>query len=254
MSVPNEQYVSEYLARLDYHGSRTPCIETLRTLQRQHVTRVLFENLDLLQDGFTPNLEQDFLFDKIVRRNRGGVCYELNTSFYQLLCAMGFSAHQISGAVKPGESMFAHVATLVHLEDGDYIADVGFADSYLPPLKVGSNPAGEFGGNYFSLRSAGENTVQIIRHTPEDEEKLMYTVALTPRNMSDYFPQFQWASAMGNTVFSAYPICFSNTPERQVTLRSQNLTVVCNDQIMEDRPIAPGEETERCLREYFNLP
>lgn len=253
MSVSNEQYISEYLKRLDYQGDTTPSVELLTKLHRQHIYLVTFENLALLGD-YTPNLTRDYLFDWIVTRKRGGVCYELNTSFYQLLSALGFSCDQISGAVKPGESMFAHVSTLVHLPEGDYIVDVGFADSFLPPLKVGGTPAAICDGSEFHLTDQGDNVVLITRHTPGQEPKRMYEVSLSPRQESDYFGQFFWASAKGNTVFSEYPICVSHTPERRVVLRGGKLTVERDGKIVESRPVVTIEESELVLREYFNLP
>lgn len=253
MPVTNEQYISEYLKHLDYHGSTTPCLEALNELHRQHTYHVPFENLALLGD-YTPNLERDHLFDWIVNRSRGGVCYELNTSFYQLLSALGFSCDQISGAVNPGESMFAHVSTLVHLPEGDYIVDVGFAGSALPPLKVDGNPATVCNGCEFQVTDQGDNVVLITRHASGQEPKRMYAVSLEPRRMSDYFGQYRWASAKGNTIFSEYPICAFQTPERRIVLRGGKLIVERDGRIVENRPIAPGEETERVLREYFDLP
>lgn len=253
MPISDEQFVSQYLKHLDYHGSTTPCEETLLALHLAHIYHVPFENLDLLGDSFIPNLDRAFLFDKIVCRNRGGVCYELNTSFYYLLTAIGFDACQISGSVQPGENMFSHVATLVHLEDCDYIVDVGFGDSYVPPIKVGTEITRVNNIDYFMDYKDAE-TADIMRRHPGKEPERMYTIALTPRKMSDYFERFRWASAKGNTVFSMRPICASHTAERRITLRRGFLTIEQNGQVVESRPIAPGEETEQCLRDYFDLP
>lgn len=253
MPLNTERFVSEYLERIDYHGSGAPCPDTLIELQQLHVYHIPFENLDLLGDSFTPNLAQEFLFDKIVTRGRGGVCYELNTAFYHLLTAMGFSAHQISGAVQPGEDMYSHVATLVHFEDGDYIADVGFGDAYLPVLNVNGTPCARHEGQDYTLLPLGENTYDIMASRSDEEPVRMYTIALTPRKMSDFFGRFTWASAKGNTVFSEYPICVAHTPQKRITLRRGKLVIVENGNVVETRPISPGEETKQVLQEYFNL-
>lgn len=254
MSVTNERFVSEYLDRIGYHGSGAPCLDTLIELQQLHVYHILFENLDLLGDSFTPNLDKEYLFDKIVTRGRGGVCYELNTSFYNLLTAMGFSAHQISGSVQPGENLFSHVATLVHLEDGDYLADVGFGDAYLPVLKINGTPCARHDGKNYTLQPLGENVYDIMAGRPGEDPVRMYTIVLTPREMSDYFGRFVWASAKGNTAFSAHPICVAHTPQRRITLRRGKLVITENGEVVETRPVSPGEETEQILREYFDLP
>ena len=253
MSVSNDQFVSEYLKRIGYQGSTEPCLKTLLDMHLLHIYAVRFENLDLLKEGFTPNLDREFLFEKVVHRNRGGVCYELNTLFYYLLSAMGFDVSQISGAVQPGENMFSHVATLVRFPEGNYIADVGFGDSYLPPVKVGNEITVVNGIEYY-MDYTSALSAEIMRRRPGQESERMYTIVLTPRVMSDYFDRFRWASAMGNTVFSQYPICVRHAPGQQTTLRKQKLIIQRNGQIVESRPIEPGEETDQVLREYFDLP
>ena len=254
MSVSKEHFVAAYLKRIGYHGSGTPHSDTLKELQQLHVYHVLFENLDLLSESFTPNLDKEYLFDKIVTRGRGGVCYELNTSFYNLLTAMGFSAHQISGSVQPGENLFSHVATLVHLEDGDYIADVGFGDAYLPVLKINAAPCARHEGYDYTLLALDENTYDIMAHRPGEAPIRMYTIVLTPRKMSDYFGRFVWASTKGNTAFSQHPICVSHTPQKRTTLRRGRLVITENGQVVGTRSVSPGKETEQILRDYFDLP
>lgn len=252
MPISDQQFLSEYLEHLDYHGNTAPHAETLLALHQAHLSHVPFENLDLLGDSFVPNLERDFLFDKIVHRNRGGVCYELNTAFYYLLTAMGFNACQIAGCVQPGEDMFSHVATLVRFADCQYIADVGFGETDLPPVRVSTEITQVNGVDYY-LDFTDEMTAGLMRRRPGGEPQLMYTVSLTPRGMSDYFDRFRWASTKGNTVFSMRPICVSHADGKRIALRRGFLTIQQDGQVIETRPVAPGAETDQCLREYFHF-
>ena len=60
-----------YLRRIQYHGRREPSAAVLRSLQRQHLFTVPFENLDIpLKTQI--RLEAPLLFEKIVGRRRGG--------------------------------------------------------------------------------------------------------------------------------------------------------------------------------------
>ena len=147
MNMTNEQFVSDYLNRIDYRGSKEPCLQTLLDLQRCHLYAVPFENLELLKDGFQPNLSREYLYDKIVRQRRGGVCHELNASFYYLLTSMGFDAHQIGGRSYLDKPMTGHAFTLIHLPEGDYTADVGYGDDAVPPLNLTTRESVE---NYFA--------------------------------------------------------------------------------------------------------
>ena len=254
MPVTNEQFISEYLERSDYHGGLTPCRETLIELQRQHVYSIPFENLDLLKPNFTPNLDRDYLFDKIVKRRRGGVCYELNTSFYNLLCALGFSACQISGRGRPGTPITGHVFTLVHLEDGDYTVDVGYGESAVPPLRIDGGETVTAYHSAFWLEREDADLMRLYQRRPGGEPVLCYQFSLTPRTREDYMDTFRFSAAPGNTAFSERPICCRVTPEGRVTLRKGVLSIEENNRVVESHPIAPGPETERCLREYFDLP
>ena len=40
-------HIDEYLNRINYTGSREPCMETLQQLQLAHLLNVPFENLDI---------------------------------------------------------------------------------------------------------------------------------------------------------------------------------------------------------------
>ena len=79
----------EYLARIHYTGPKEPTIEVLTELQQCHILSVPFENLSVYGREKII-LSKDWLFEKIVRRLRGGFCYELSTMFSFLLDYFGF--------------------------------------------------------------------------------------------------------------------------------------------------------------------
>jgi N-hydroxyarylamine O-acetyltransferase len=63
-----------------------------------HLRAVPFENLSI-HSREPIVLEDKALFDKIVRRRRGGFCYELNGLFAALLRALGFDVAMLSAQV-----------------------------------------------------------------------------------------------------------------------------------------------------------
>lgn len=76
--------VEEYLARLGVETPPPPDAPSLRSLQAAHLRRIPFENLSI-HLGEPISLDIDDLADKILRRRRGGFCFELNGLFAQLL-------------------------------------------------------------------------------------------------------------------------------------------------------------------------
>src|SRR6187397_3354830 len=94
-----------YLQRINYRGEQTPTAATLRELHRAHLLTVPFENLDI-HLGRPIVLEQGALFDKIVRRRRGGFCYELNGLFAALLYKLGFDVTMLSAGVARADGSY----------------------------------------------------------------------------------------------------------------------------------------------------
>jgi N-hydroxyarylamine O-acetyltransferase len=134
----NDAQLARYLERIGHGWNVRPDLETLRSLHRAHVTAIPFEALDV-QLGLVPSLEPDAIFDKLVKRRRGGWCYEMNGLFGAALEAVGFSVTRLSCAVMRQEGgdarLGTHLALLVHC-DGDWLCDVGFGGSLLEPLPL----------------------------------------------------------------------------------------------------------------------
>jgi len=104
-----------YLERIGYTGAREPTAGLIRRLHRAHMLAVPFENLDI-QLGRPIELSVPAFYDKIVRRRRGGFCYELNGLFGWLLQQLGIGVTLLSGRVyhqgEPGPD-FEHALLLV---------------------------------------------------------------------------------------------------------------------------------------------
>src|SRR5205814_2615000 len=90
--------VRAYLDRIGYRGPLAPTVDTLRALHRQHMLTVPFENLDIGL-GHEIVLDPERFVEKIVHRQRGGFCYELNGAFATLLAALGFRVPLLSARV-----------------------------------------------------------------------------------------------------------------------------------------------------------
>ena len=136
--------LDSYLARIGYAGPRAPTPAVLREVHLAHLRTVPFENLSVRR-GEAIVLEESALFEKIVRRRRGGFCYELNGLFAALLEALGFRVARLAGRVAADGIPFDHLALRVDLDE-PWLADVGFGDSFLTPLRLSSREPQEGGG------------------------------------------------------------------------------------------------------------
>lgn len=254
MSITKEQYVTEYLQRIGYTGSTEPCLDTLRALQRHHLFHIPFENLDLLGDDFVATVDRSELFDRLVRRRRGGVCYELNSSFYYLLTALGFSACQVSGRCLPELPLTGHVFTLVHLPEGDYTVDVGYGDDPVPLLKIGSSEVvHDYYADYW-LEEEEDGLIAMYLQHPEQAPARQYQFTLVPRTPEDYMDTFRFTAAKGNTFFSERPLCCRFDDKGKTLLRRGILTVEEYGHEVERRELTDEEQNVPAMKKMFDLP
>ncbi|MDR2133351.1 MAG: arylamine N-acetyltransferase [Clostridiales Family XIII bacterium] len=121
--------VRAYLERI---GLRRPTVANRAALDEiifAHQCSVPFENLDSAECKVTPHLETRRLFDKIVRRRRGGWCFELNSLFASLLKALGYSVTAHFARVYHGGEFMTkplHRVNLVQIDGTPLYCDVGF--------------------------------------------------------------------------------------------------------------------------------
>lgn len=124
--------INAYFARLNLEvpADLTPNSQLLRRLHYAHCTQVPYENLDMLR-GVPTSLAEDALFEKIVTNRRGGLCFELNGCFGNLLRALGYTVTDYAARYLRGETtipMRRHRVLKVEATDGVWLCDVGIGE------------------------------------------------------------------------------------------------------------------------------
>lgn len=127
-----------YFKRIGYTGPADATPETLDAVHRHHACNVAYENLDvILQNPVDQDIER--IYHKIVDRNRGGWCYEMNGLLAWALTELGFEVTRICGgvmrAMRGDEAFGNHLVLAVQLEQ-PWIADVGLGDGILQPIPL----------------------------------------------------------------------------------------------------------------------
>lgn len=139
-----------YLARIGYRGDRSPTIATLRALHFAHVTSIPFENLEIVLGRGLP-LDLEPLQDKLVRRSRGGYCFEHARLFSAAAERLGFGVTGLLSRVSMGSGKLrpaTHAVPLVTTADtGErWLCDVGFGSSPLQPIEFADGTVTSHGG------------------------------------------------------------------------------------------------------------
>jgi N-hydroxyarylamine O-acetyltransferase len=259
--------VNAYLERISYSGPVTPTLETLRELHYAHLLAVPFENLDIHR-GVPIVLDEERLFDKIVRHRRGGFCYELNGLFAALLRQLGFKVTLLSARVPIEENRvgpeFDHLCLRVDL-DTPWLADVGFGESYIEPLPLLLN-AEQFQRNNFYCLDKREDRWRVLRFSPEPgrrpgaavktettcEWRTLYDFTLQPRQLPDFEAMCRHHQTSPQSHFTRNRVCSILTPTGRVTLTGTRLVITEND-IRRECPLAGSQDYDDAMQRYFGI-
>jgi N-hydroxyarylamine O-acetyltransferase len=241
-----------YLERIGYTGPRQPAPETLAQLHRAHLHAVPFENLDIPL-GHPIALSLLSFYDKIVRRRRGGFCYELNGLFGWLLEQLGFAVTLLSARVfhqgQPGPE-FEHILLLVQAEKR-LIADVGFGDSFLEPLPLVETIKDErYDTSYRLAKSEAARVLQ--RRRPGSEWEPQFSFTLAPRRLADFTAMCRRLQTSPESAFTRKAVCSLPTADGRVTLSGSRLILTAGGR-REEREVASAEEYRALLWSYFGI-
>lgn len=135
---PLKMTLNEYLTRINYHDKVQPDLPTLNALHKAHQNAIPFENIDV-QLGRPLSLSVEACYDKIVRRYRGGWCYEMNGLMGWVLQEIGYTVKRISAGVMResiGDGQLGNHLCLIVQLDQPYLVDVGFGGSLIAPLPL----------------------------------------------------------------------------------------------------------------------
>lgn len=248
--------INAYLERLGIDGPRQASLDFLRRLQHGHVTRIPFENLDIV-GGVPLSLEADKQFDKIVSRKRGGVCYELNGLFHSLLRELGFRVSLTAATVKTEDGWFvtgSHAINMVRVDGSDYLVDVGFGGrTPRQPVPLTGEEVHDADGGSYRLRlwSDREGTVVLERREGSEWDTLYQFDPAAAKQLTDFYDVFIMTQYGEESRFNKVPVAMILTEQGRVTLHDHSLTVVQNE-LKTKESIRPGD-FERVLADTFNI-
>ncbi len=244
--------VPAYLERIRYAGPAAPAPETLQAIQRAHMLAVPFENLDIHLGRKIVCDEARFLH-KIVTEHRGGFCYELNGAFATLLRALGFQVTLLSARVPRADGSdgpeFDHLTLRVDLQE-PWLADVGFGDGFLEPLRL--KPALEqpqMGRIYRLTDGEGGFRLDV---SAGDTWKREYSFTLQPRQLSDFAAMCHYHQTSPDSHFTRNRICSRATEKGRVTLSNDKLIETRNG-VRTERVLAGAQEWRAILQERFGV-
>jgi N-hydroxyarylamine O-acetyltransferase len=251
--------IHSYLKRINYHGSLAPSAQTLRDLQVAHLLTIPFENLSI-HSAEPIVLNDDALFEKIVGRRRGGFCYELNGLFAALLRELGFEVTMLSAGVANAQGVFGpdfdHMTLLV-VPDRDrseekWLADVGFGDSFVEPLRLDFRDEQLQGARGYRIGDDGSHLLMIQREG-EEEWKVQYRFTLQPYDYPDFAGMCRFHQTSPDSHFTRARVCTRATPDGRLTLSEMRLITTIHGMERTERLLTNEIEYSSILKEYFGI-
>jgi N-hydroxyarylamine O-acetyltransferase len=245
--------IPAYLSRIGYSGSTETSVATLRAIHRAHLFAVPFENLDISL-GRKIVTDEIRTLNKVVTQGRGGFCYELNGAFTALRRALGFHVTLLSARVarKNGSEgpEFDHLTLRVDIEQ-PWLADVGYGDSFLEPLRLECgieqvDPVGKF-----RLVRIGDRH-RMEREDPEELWKPQYSFSLQSRQLEDFAGMCDYHQTSPESSFTQNRICSRATPDGRITLSGMKLIATVSGQ-REEKVLLSEDEWVSVLREQFGM-
>ncbi|HEX7308709.1 arylamine N-acetyltransferase family protein [Lentzea sp.] len=132
-----------YFARIGASAS-----SSLAELHEAHVRAIPFENIDVML-GLVPSLDLGDIQDKMLRRRRGGYCYEHQLLFTAVLERLGYAVARRMSRVMTGPR--THMMSIVD----DHLVDVGFGAGMLHPMPLADGAVVDQAGWSHRLRREG---------------------------------------------------------------------------------------------------
>ncbi|MFB6807378.1 arylamine N-acetyltransferase [Streptomyces sp. NPDC056387] len=240
--------VAEYLDRIGAKRPERPDLAGLRHLQERHVLSVPFENIDYHLDREIHLGEQ--AVDKIVRRRRGGGCYEVNSALAVLLEALGHQVEILPGRVYRPDGLgpaMCHLALRVTLEGQPWLVDAGFGRNSRHPLRfttadVQRDPHGEY-----RVEAAAEGGFDVsLNGVP------LYRIDDRACRLEDFGPTLWWWRSSPDSPFLQELFCSLALADGRVTLKGGRLVRIEGGERTIEKP-SSDQDLLDAYRTHFGM-
>lgn len=244
--------LDEYLARIGLVSAPAANLAQLEALQRAQVYAVPFENLDI-QLGRGISLDPALVDDKVIRRRRGGYCFELNSLFKRALVTCGFNVRTLLARVHVTgiPSGRGHQLSLVTLNERQWIVDVGFGSACpRAPLPFEMHTPQEQDGRVFRLVPHTLGHLLQVEREGAWQDLYSFDLGEVVDNDIDYGNHY--TSTSPHTIFTRARVATLCHPEGETLLHNYRCTIVRGtDSRVEHWPDSP--EYLDALSRHFGI-
>ena len=254
--VPTSSTLDAYLARIAFEGAPVADLRTLQRLHALHASAIPFDNLSPLL-GEPVGLDLASLEEKLVRRRRGGWCFEHNLLFAHMLRAVGFEVATLAARVRwnvaPEVSTpRSHCLLHVMVAGERYIADVGFGGLTLTaPLRLEAGLVQSTPHEPHRVVNAGEGFA--LEAKVAGDWRRLYLFDLHEQLQADYEVSNWYLAHHPQSQFVTGLICARADEDRRHALRNTRYSIHHRDGRTEQRLVIDVPDLKSLLREAFTI-
>ncbi|QGH32844.1 arylamine N-acetyltransferase [Gracilibacillus salitolerans] len=235
---------------------------TLNTILEKTATTFPFENLSIIANK-TQGVTKKNLINKLLVRNEGGLCFELNPLLYFFLIDNGFNATLVRGEVYNDEKQDwyqlgrTHVAILLHHEEQTYLLDTGFGGNLpLKPVPLNGDTITSRNGEFRIKRQQteyGNNVLQLKIKYKHTDWQMGYTFDSNHpvANVMELNELQEIIIQDERSPFNKSPMITKLTSKGNVTLTSNSFTQWIHGKVKKEK--IDEARFKQLVHQYFGL-
>ncbi|NXK50624.1 ARYL protein, partial [Chauna torquata] len=271
--------IQEYFSRISYDGSHKDAdLQTLTVIFQHHIQAIPFENLSM-HCGETIDLDLQSIYNKIVRKKRGGWCLESNCLLFWALQEIGYDVCILGGnsydpATKAYTAYINHILLKVEIRGSSYIVDAGFGGAYQawqPVMLISGKDQPQIPGIFRLTEDNGIwyfEKVKRKHYIPEQSVPLtdtpemgnirkIYSFTLEPQQIDAFQELNTYLQVSPDNILRKKSICSLQTTEGLYALVGWTFSELKYN-YMEDMDLLQvttltDEEVEKTLKEKFSI-
>ncbi|MEF3101849.1 arylamine N-acetyltransferase [Raoultella terrigena] len=245
--------LAAYFQRIAYRGSPRADAATLHDIMQRQLFSIPFENIDV-RDGKGVSLVAEDIVEKLIGRQRGGYCYEVNALFAMALDALGIP-YQFAAArpmFYPARRPRTHMVVIAFVDGRRWLCDLGFGhygirapvDLAILDTEQPQNPD----TFRLSLDATGVYTLQAWVDSGWHNQ---YSFDLSRHELIDFEPANYLNSTHPDTVFVRQLVVVLHHPDGRDILSGQALKTIRGQETRQR--LLCDDELPQILRETFRL-
>ncbi len=252
----NNEQINKYFRRIGLNydiSSFKPDLNSLNKIQYAHVTSVPYENIDIL-NNIPLNFNIESLYEKIILKNRGGYCFEINCLYSDLLKSLGYNTKNYMARYLRNETaipMRRHRVMVVKLPEGEFLCDAGIGDRAARiPVLLSDTPQDQYGETYKIIKEPFFGNV--LYDLYKGEWKRHFSFTEEEQLDIDYIMPSFYCEKHPDSPFNKSYIVSIKTENGRMTLDGMTAKIFDNKTVISET-IENEDGIKKILSERFNI-